>query len=153
MTWPADVEPGTEQWQRCRRMFTSDVNAAIDGFSLRAPMRFSSTRLMRRCESSAGELDRRAVAYRAAQGTEHAGGHPGPRSGCVAFIGYHAAAGAEGVLAHAYLANRLSASGSTASSSASAAERVRGSRVRGSGVLVTGDDKARQDAADYAPQA
>lgn len=32
VTWPADVEPGTEQWQRCRRMFTSDVNAAIDGF-------------------------------------------------------------------------------------------------------------------------
>jgi len=32
VTWPADVEPGTEQRQRCRRMFTSDVNAAIDGF-------------------------------------------------------------------------------------------------------------------------
>jgi D-amino peptidase len=32
VTWPADVEPGTEQWQRCRRMSTSDVNAAIAGF-------------------------------------------------------------------------------------------------------------------------
>jgi len=32
VTWPADVEPGTEQWQRCRRMFTSDVNAAAAGF-------------------------------------------------------------------------------------------------------------------------
>lgn len=32
VTWPADVEPGTGQWQRCRRMFTSDVNAAIAGF-------------------------------------------------------------------------------------------------------------------------
>ena len=32
VTWPADVEPGTEQWQRCRRMFTSDVNAAVAGF-------------------------------------------------------------------------------------------------------------------------
>src|SRR6266700_835437 len=32
VTWPADVEPRTEQWQRCRRMFTSDVNAAVAGF-------------------------------------------------------------------------------------------------------------------------
>ena len=32
VTWPADVKPGTEQWQRCRRMFNSDVNAAIAGF-------------------------------------------------------------------------------------------------------------------------
>ena len=32
VTWPADVLPGSEQWQRCRRMFTSDVNAAIAGF-------------------------------------------------------------------------------------------------------------------------
>lgn len=31
VTWPADVEPGTEQWQRCRAMFTSDVNGAITG--------------------------------------------------------------------------------------------------------------------------
>jgi len=32
VTWPADVEPGTEPWQRCRAMFTSDVNGAITGF-------------------------------------------------------------------------------------------------------------------------
>ena len=32
VTWPADCEPGTEKWQRCRVMFTSDVNAAVAGF-------------------------------------------------------------------------------------------------------------------------
>ena len=32
VTWPADVLPGTAQWQRCRAMFTSDVNAAVAGF-------------------------------------------------------------------------------------------------------------------------
>ncbi|HEX5567871.1 MAG TPA: M55 family metallopeptidase, partial [Streptomyces sp.] len=32
VTWPADVLPGTPQWERCRPMFTSDVNAAIAGF-------------------------------------------------------------------------------------------------------------------------
>lgn len=32
VTWPADVLPGTPQWERCRSMFTSDVNAAVLGF-------------------------------------------------------------------------------------------------------------------------
>lgn len=32
VTWPADVLPGTPQWERCRGMFTSDVNAAVQGF-------------------------------------------------------------------------------------------------------------------------
>lgn len=32
VTWPADVLPGTPQWERCRAMFTSDVNAAVLGF-------------------------------------------------------------------------------------------------------------------------
>ena len=32
VTWPADVLPGTPQWERCRSMFTSDVNAAVQGF-------------------------------------------------------------------------------------------------------------------------
>ncbi len=32
VTWPADVLPGTPQWERCRSMFTSDVNAAALGF-------------------------------------------------------------------------------------------------------------------------
>jgi len=31
VTWPGDVDPGTEQWQRFRRMLTSDVNAAVAG--------------------------------------------------------------------------------------------------------------------------
>ncbi|MFD9999012.1 hypothetical protein ACFWYN_04005, partial [[Kitasatospora] papulosa] len=26
--WPGDVLPGTPQWERCRALFTSDVNAA-----------------------------------------------------------------------------------------------------------------------------
>jgi D-amino peptidase len=31
VTWAADVEPGSEQWQRFRRMFTGDVNACVTG--------------------------------------------------------------------------------------------------------------------------
>lgn len=32
VTWPADVLPGTPEWERCRHLFTSDVNAAVLGF-------------------------------------------------------------------------------------------------------------------------
>lgn len=32
VTWPADCEPGAPEWQRCRSMFTSDVNGAVAGF-------------------------------------------------------------------------------------------------------------------------
>jgi D-amino peptidase len=31
VTWPADCEPGSPEWQRCRPMFTGDVNAALAG--------------------------------------------------------------------------------------------------------------------------
>lgn len=37
VTWPADVLPGTAQWERCRSMFTSDVNAAPSGSTTAAP--------------------------------------------------------------------------------------------------------------------
>jgi D-amino peptidase len=31
VTWTGDVLPGTEQWQRFRRLFTGDVNACVAG--------------------------------------------------------------------------------------------------------------------------
>ena len=31
VTWTGDVVPGTEQWQRFRRLFTGDVNACVTG--------------------------------------------------------------------------------------------------------------------------
>ena len=32
VTFPDDVEPGNPRWQYHRQFFTSDVNAAIEGF-------------------------------------------------------------------------------------------------------------------------
>src|SRR5262249_60160072 len=31
VTWSADVLPGTDQWQRFRRLLTADVNACVAG--------------------------------------------------------------------------------------------------------------------------
>jgi D-amino peptidase len=72
----------------------------------------------------------------------------------VAFIGYHAPAGSEGVLAHTYLANQITSvrvNGQTASEGWLNAHVAAEFGVPV--VLVTGDDRACTDAAGYAPQA
>jgi D-amino peptidase len=72
----------------------------------------------------------------------------------VAFVGYHAPAGADGVLAHTYLANSITAvrvNGETASEG-----RLNAYVAAQYGVpviLVTGDDRACADAGTYAPDA
>src|SRR5215467_2507753 len=156
VTWPADVEPGTEQWQRCRRMFTSDVNAAVAGFydggadlvlinEAHSTMR---NLLLEELDTRAVMLTGRHKDLSMVEGIQH-----GDVDG-VAFVGYHAAAGAEGVLAHTYLANSITTirlNGRRASegllNSYLAAEY--GVPI----VLVTGDDRTCSDASGYAPEA
>jgi D-amino peptidase len=156
VTWPADVEPGTEQWQRCRRMFTSDVNAAVAGFLAAGADEVVINEAHATMRNLLLEdLDRRAVMLTGrhkelsmVEGIQH------PAVEAVAFLGYHAAAGAEGVLAHTYLANSITSVrvngelGSEGRLNAYVAAEF-GVPV----VLVTGDDRTCTDAAGYAPQA
>jgi D-amino peptidase len=156
VTWPADVEPGTEQWQRCRRMFTSDVNAAAGGFfdggatsvlvnEAHATMR---NLLLEEIDERAVMLTGRHKELSMVEGIQH-----GDVDG-VAFVGYHAGAGADGVLAHTYLANSITRvwvngePGSEGRLNTHVADEY-GVPV----VLVTGDDRACADAAGYAPGA
>ena len=156
VTWPADVEPGTEQWQRCRRMFTSDVNAAVAGFLDGG----ADEVLINEAHSTMRnllleELDERAVMLTGrhkdlsmVEGIQH-----GDVDG-VAFVGYHAAAGADGVLAHTYLANSITA---VRVNGERASEGLLNSFVAAQYgvpvVLITGDDRTCADAARYAPDA
>src|SRR5215472_5608189 len=156
VTWPADCEPGTEQWQRCRRMFTSDVNAAVAGFydggadSVLINEAHSTMRnlLLEELDPRAVMLTGRHKDLSMVEGIQH-----GDVDG-VAFVGYHAAAGADGVLAHTYLPNSITA------------VRVNGARASEGRlnafvaaqygvpvVLFTGDDRACADALNYAPDA
>lgn len=156
VTWPADVLPGASQWERCRHLFTSDVNAAIAGFFaggadevLVNEAHWSMRNLLLE------ELDERAQlltgkhkSLSMVEGVQH-----GDVDG-VAFLGYHAAAGAEGVLAHTYLANSLTGvwvDGTRASEGLlnSLVVAEYGVPV----VLVTGDDRTCEDAKGYAPGA
>ncbi|MET8294359.1 M55 family metallopeptidase [Streptomyces sp. NPDC005180] len=156
VTWPADVLPGTPQWERCRAMFTSDVNAAVLGFydggadevlvnEAHWTMR---NLLLEELDPRAEMITGRHKSLSMVEGVQH-----GDVDG-VAFVGYHTGAGAEGVLAHTYLANSLTGvwlDGQRAS------EGVLNARVVAEYgvpvILVTGDDLTCADAAGYAPGA
>jgi D-amino peptidase len=153
VTWPADVEPGTEQWQRCRRMFTSDVNAAVAGLfeggasevlinEAHATMR---NLLLEELDPRAVMLTGRHKELSMVEGIQHGD------TGGVAFVGYHAAAGADGVLAHTYLPNSITA---VIVNGVRASEGLLNSYVAAQYgvpiVLVTGDDRTCADAEGYA---
>ncbi|GAB2589234.1 M55 family metallopeptidase [Streptomyces capparidis] len=156
VTWPADVEPGTEQWQRCRAMFTSDVNAAIAGFlaggadevlvnEAHATMR---NLLLERLDERATMLTGRHKDLSMVEGVQH-----GDVDG-VAFVGYHTGAGTEGVLAHTYLANSIT--GVWVNGAPASEGRLNALVAAEFGVpvvLVTGDDRTCEDARHYAPDA
>jgi D-amino peptidase len=156
VTWPADVEPGTEQWQRCRSMFTSDVNAAIAGFfdggadevlvnEAHATMR---NLLLERLDERATMLTGRHKELSMVEGVQH------DDVDGIAFVGYHTAAGTEGVLAHTYLPN--SVTGVWVDGHQGSEGRLNALVVAEYGVpviLVTGDDRTCEDAKGYAPEA
>ncbi|WP_405487268.1 M55 family metallopeptidase [Streptomyces sp. NBC_00096] len=156
VTWPADVLPGTPQWERCRTMFTSDVNAAVLGFfdagadevlvnEAHWTMR---NLLLEHLDARVEMLTGRHKSLSMVEGVQH-----GDVDG-IAFVGYHTGAGTEGVLAHTYLANSITGvwvNGIRASEGLLNAHVVAEYGVPV--VLVTGDDLTCADAAGYAPDA
>lgn len=156
VTWPADVKPGTEQWQRFRAMLTSDVNATVAGLydagatavvvnEAHATMR---NLLLEKLDPRAVMITGRHKDLGMLEGVQY-----GDVDG-VAFVGYHAGAGAEGVLAHTYLPNSIT--GVRVNGEPASEGRMNALVSEQFGVpviLVTGDDRTCADAATYAPQA
>lgn len=156
VTWPADVLPGTPQWERCRSMFTSDVNAAAKGFldggadevlvnEAHWTMR---NLLLEELDDRVQMLTGKHKSLSMVEGVQH-----GDVDG-IAFVGYHTGAGDEGVLAHTYLANSLTG---VWADGVRASEGLLNSFVVAEFgvpvVLVTGDDRTVADAGKYAPGA
>ncbi|MCP2167581.1 D-amino peptidase [Goodfellowiella coeruleoviolacea] len=155
VTYTSDVIPGTEQWQRFRRLFTGDVNACIAGLCAGG----ATDVLVNEAHSSQRNLLLEDLDPRARMLT---GRHKplsmmqGIQSGVdgVVFLGYHAGAGADGVLAHTYLENSIT--GVWLDGVPASEGRLNAAMAAEHGVpvlLVTGDDQTCLDAADYAPQA
>jgi D-amino peptidase len=156
VTWPADVLPGTPQWERCRAMFTSDVQAAVLGFFdggadevlINEAHWTMRNLLLERLDERAQLLTGRHKSLSMVEGVQH-----GDVDG-IAFLGYHTGAGSEGVLAHTYLANSLTGvwlNGERASEGLLNSQVVAEYGVPV--VLVTGDDLTCKDAEGYAPHA
>ncbi|HEV2780238.1 MAG TPA: M55 family metallopeptidase [Actinophytocola sp.] len=155
VTWAADVEPGTEQWQRFRRMFTGDVNACVAGLvdggatEVLVNEAHSSQRnlLLEELEPRARLLTGRHKPLSMMQGID--AGMDG-----VVFLGYHAGAGVDGVLSHTYLPNSIT--GVWLDGVLASEGRLNAAMAAEHGVpvlLVTGDDLTCVDAEDYAPGA
>ncbi len=156
VTCPADCEPGTEQWQRFRRLSQADVNAAIEGFfdagadGVLVNEAHSSQRnlLLEDLDPRATMLTGKHKRLTMMEGVER------PEIGAVAFVGYHAAAGADGILSHTWLGNSLV--GVFLDGERASEGRLNAALAREQGrpvVLVTGDDKTCADADGYAPAA
>src|SRR3982074_72174 len=155
VTWTDDVVPGTEQWQRFRRVFTVDVDATIAGlFDAGA-----TDVLVNEAHSSQRNLLLEELDPRARMLT---GRHKplsmmhGINSGVegVVFLGYHAGAGFDGVLSHTYLENQIT--GVWLDDIPAGEGRLNAGMAAEYGVpvlVVTGDDKACDEARDYAPDA
>ncbi len=156
VTWPADVLPGTPQWERCRALFTSDVNAAVLGFLdggadevlINEAHWTMRNLLLEQLDERALLLTGRHKSLSMVEGVQH-----GDVDG-IAFVGYHTGAGSEGVLAHTYLANSIT--GVWVNGVRASEGRLNALVVAEYGVpvvLVTGDDLTCEDAKGYAPRA
>ena len=152
---PGDVGPRNDEWHRFRHLFTADVNATALGF-LEAGVEV----LVNEAHASMRnlvleELDERVRML--------SGRHKrlGMMEGIdaedvdgVAFVGYHAAAGEQGILAHTYLANSITQvrlDGMIASEGLLNATLAAEYGVPV--IMVTGDDRTCDDARAYAPDA
>ncbi|MGW1468090.1 M55 family metallopeptidase [Streptomyces sp. NPDC002308] len=156
VTWPGDVLPGAPQWERCRPMFTSDVNAAALGFFdggadevLVNEAHWSMRNLLlEQLDDRVQMITGRHKTLSMVEGIQHGD------VDAVAFVGYHTGAGTEGVLAHTYLANSITG---VWLNGARASEGLLNAHVAAEYgvpvVLVTGDDLTCVDAQGYAPDA
>jgi D-amino peptidase len=154
VTAPADVEPGTEQWQRFRRLLTGDVNAAVEGLFAGGATEVvvneahASQRnvLIEDLDPRASMITGRHKPLAMMQGVKDAD--------AVVFLGYHTGAGQQGVLAHTYIwtgLQELRINGAPASEGRMNA--MLAAELGVPVVLVTGDDLACAEAETYAADA
>ncbi|MGD0558939.1 MAG: M55 family metallopeptidase [Streptosporangiaceae bacterium] len=155
VTCPDDCRPGSPQWDRFRKLLTADVVAVAEGLfdagvdEIVVNEAHSSMRnlLIEDLDPRIRLLTGHHKPYSMMEGIT-------ARPEVVAFVGYHAGPGEEGVLSHTFVGYEIfsvTLNGRPMSegylNALLAAEY--GARV----VLVSGDDLTCQDAAGYAPGA
>ncbi len=148
VTHPQDVIPGRSQYERFRRFLTADVNAAIEGAARGGATEFVVNEAhdgMRNVLID--ELDDRAeLIVGSRKPLSMMQGFEG--SDVVFFVGYHARAGAEGVLSHTFDAPNV-VTGVELNGEPCSEARMNAALAGLTGIpvgLVTGDDRACAEA-------
>lgn len=154
VTCPQDVEPHAAGWDRFRKLFTADTNAValglldagIDDIVINEAHATMRNILLEDLDERVRLLTGRHKPLGMMQGIQE--------TDAVVFLGYHAGAGEKGVLSHTYLGNAILGvwlDGVPASEGYLNAELAKEHGVPV--IMVTGDDKACEDALRYAPNA
>jgi D-amino peptidase len=153
VTHPQDVIPGRSQYERFRRFLTADVNAAIEGAASGGATEFLVNEAhdgMRNVLID--DLDERAeLIVGSRKPLSMMQGFDG--SDVAFFVGYHARAGAEGVLSHTFDAPNV-VTGVDLDGEPCGEARMNAALAGLSGVpvgLVTGDDRACEEAEGLYP--
>lgn len=155
VTCPDDCRPGSPQWERFRKLLTADVTAVADGLfeagvdEIVVNEAHSSMRNL-----AIEDLDPRIrlltgnhKPYGMMQGIT-------ARPEVVAFVGYHAGPGEEGVLSHSFVGYEIfSVTLNGRPMSEGYVNALLAGEYGARVVLVSGDDVTCADAAGYAPGA
>jgi len=155
VTCPADCAPGTPQWDRFRKLFTSDVVAACAGFfdagATEVTVNEAHSTMRNLLLEDLDPRVRMVTGYHKPFGMMEG---IQARPDLVAFLGYHAGPGDPGVLSHTFLgweiiSVRLNGRAMTEGYLNSLLAAEYGVRL----ALVSGDDLTCADSEDYGPGA
>ena len=155
VTCADDCTAGTPQFERFRQLFTNDVNAValglfdagVDEVLICEAHGSMRNLLLEQLDPRVRMITGKHKTYSMMEGVQSS-------PDIVAFVGYHAPAGGEGVLSHTMIGPvlvqaRLNGTLMSEGLLNAALASSYGSRV----ALVSGDDKTCEDALGYAPQA
>lgn len=155
VTYPEDCMLGTHQFNRMRPMFTGDVNAVALGFfdagaeEVLVCEAHGSMRnlILEQLDPRIRMITGRHKTYSMMEGVQS-------RPDLVAFVGYHAPAGGEGILSHTMIGPLLvEARLNGEVMSEGYLNALLGFEYGARVAVVSGDDKTCADATRYAPQA
>ena len=155
VTSPADVNPGSAGWSHFRKIMTEEVNAAVDGFfeagarnvvvnDSHANMQNLVIDLLDpRATLISGRYKKHCMAEGVTKDTDG-----------LAFIGYHTAAGQQGIMSHTYSGDIYSAVWLNEQiCSEGYLNALYAAELGVPVVLISGDDLTIEDAKRYAPDA
>lgn len=154
VTCSLDVEPREDEWHRFRKLFTADANAialglldaGVDDIVINDAHATKRNIVLEKLDERVRLLTGYHKPLGMMQGVDECD--------AVVFLGYHAGAGTRGVLSHTYLGNAILGvwlDGAPASEGYLNAHLALEYGVPV--IMVTGDDKACEDADRYAPSA